>query len=152
MKTFKIGAVVAALLVGVSFLAAFASPVPGTRQLLRRVKTVQTVDATPVDVAVFSVPDNCVMHVQVRVSAIELLTGKAKTWNAQAGFKRFNGVLSLIANDVDIEFEAGDPITGLWEGSIEFDDATDELCVRLRGRVGETIEWMADFEIDMYQP
>ena len=152
MKKFKIGAVMAALLLGVSFLVAFASPVPGTRQLLRRVKTTQTVDATPVDVMVFSVPDNSVMHVQVRVTAIELATGDARTWNAQAGFKRFGGILSLIGNKIDIEFEAGDPTTGQWEGSIEFDDVTDELCIRLTGRVGETIEWFADFEIDMYQP
>jgi len=104
------------------------------------------------DVAIVPIPDNSVMHVQMRVAAIELLTGKAKTWNAQAGFKRFNGILSLIANNIDVEFEAGDPITGKWEGTIEFDDFTDELCVRLEGRAGETIEWFVDFEVDFYQP
>lgn len=153
MKKFKIGATVLAMLVVASFVVAFASPMRlGTRRLARTTRTAQTVDATPIQLAVFIVPDNSVMHVQVRVSAIELSTGKAKTWNAQAGFKRFNGVLSLIANDIDIEFEAGDPITGMWEGSIEFDDVTDELCVRFKGRVGETIEWFADFEVDLYQP
>ncbi len=150
MKKFKIGAAVVALLMGISFLVALSFP--ATKFLARRTKTAQTVDATPIDLAVFSVPDNSVMHVQVRISAIELLTGEARSWNAQAGFKRHNGILSLIGNKIDIEFEAGDPTTGQWEGSIEFDDVTDELCVRFQGRVGETIEWFADFEIDLYQP
>lgn len=153
MKRLKVCAVVLAVLVATSFVMAFTSPaILGTRSLIRRVKTVQTVGAGSVDVAIVSIPDNSVMHVQMRVAAIELLAGKAKTWNAQAGFKRFNGVLSLIANDIDVEFEAGDPITGMWEGTIEFDDFTDELCVRLKGRAGETIEWFVDFEVDFYQP
>ena len=158
MKQFKIGVAVVCLFVGLFALVASSLPEPspspkrGTRQLLRRVKTAQTVGSQSVDVAVFDVPDNSVMHIQVRVLAIELLSGKAKTWNIQGGFKRFNGILSLIATDVDIEFEAGDPITGQWEGSIEFDDVTDEMCVRFKGRANQTIEWMADFEIDLYQP
>ena len=153
MKRFKIGAAVLAMLVAASFVVAFAFPTrPTIRRLFRATKTAQTVDAIPIDVAAFSVPDNSVMHVQMRVSAIELATGEARTWNAQAGFKRFGGILSLIGNKIDIEFEAGDPTTGQWEGSIEFDDATDELCVRFQGRAGETIEWFADFEVDLYQP
>ena len=156
MRKFQIGAaVLMGLMVAVALVEAVA-PAPavprGTRKLLRRIKTAQTVGSQPVVVAVFDVPDNSVMHVQVRIAAIDLLSGKAKTWNVQGGFKRFNGILALIANDVDIEFEAGDPITGQWDGSIEFDDVTDELCVRFKGRANQTIEWFADFEIDMYQP
>ena len=150
MRKFKIGAAVAMLLVVVCFVAAFS--IPSTRLFFRRGAVAQTVDATPIDVVIFQVPDNSVMHVQVRISAIELATGEARSWNAQAGFKRFSGILSLIGNKIDIEFEAGDPTTGQWEGSIEFDDFTDELCVRFQGRAGETIEWFADFEVDLYQP
>ena len=159
MKKFKIGAVVLAVLMVGSFVAALTFPAPAPapakrviRLLFRRTKAAQTVGSQPVVVAVRNIPDNSVMHVQVRIMAIELLSGKAKTWNIQGGFKRFNGVLSLIANDVDIEFEAGDPITGQWDGSIEFNDVTDELCVRFKGRANQTIEWFADFEIDIYQP
>ncbi len=153
MKRFKVGAAVLAVLVAACFVVAASSPAKrGSRQLIRKIKTIQTTGAGLVDIAIVPIPDNSVMHVQMRVAAIELLTGRAKTWNAQAGFKRFNGILSLIGNNIDVEFEAGDPITGQWEGVIEFDDVTDELCVRLKGRANETIEWFIDFEVDFYQP
>ena len=160
MKKFKIGAAVLAVLMVGSFVAALASPAPvpapakrgPTKLLFRRTKTAQTIGPQSVDIAVFSIPDNSVMHVQARIVAIELLSGKAKTWNVQGGFKRFNGVLSLIANDIDIEFEAGDPITGQWDGSLEFNDVTDDLCIRFKGRANQTIEWFVDYEMSLYQP
>jgi len=154
MKTFKIVAVALAVMVVGSLVVAATSPAPvkQTKLLFRRTKTAQTVGAQTIDVAVFNILDNSVMHVQARIMAIDLLSGKAKTWNIQGGFKRVNGVMSLIANDVDIEFEAGDPITGQWDGSIEFNDVTDQLCVRFKGRANQTIEWFVDFEMDLYQP
>ena len=80
MRKFKIGAAVAMLLVVVCFVAAFS--IPSTRLFFRRGAVAQTVDATPIDIAVFQVPDNSVMHVQVRISAFELATGEARSWNA----------------------------------------------------------------------
>lgn len=157
MKKFKIGAAILAVLTVASFVMALtslveSSPAKQTKLLFRRTKTAQTIGAQTVDVAVFNILDNSVMHVQARIMAIDLLSGKAKTWNIQGGFKRVNGIMSLIANDIDIEFEAGDPITGQWDGSIEFNDITDQLCVRFKGRANQTIEWFVDFEMDLYQP
>lgn len=152
MKKFKICAAMLVALMAVSFVMAFTFPAKQTKLLFRRTKTAQTIGTQSVDVAVFNILDNSVMHVQARIMAIELLSGKAKTWNIQGGFKRSNGILSLIANDIDIEFQAGDPITGQWAGSVEFNDVTDELCVRFKGSANSTIEWFVDFEMDLYQP
>ena len=150
MRKLRIGAAVVAFLVGVSFLVAFS--LPQTKFLGRVVPTAQTVGNVSLDVGFVNVPDNSVIHAQARIQAIDLTTGNSKTFNVQAGFERFNGVLSLIGHKVEVEFEAGDPTTGQWDASIDFDDVTDRLCISLNGGAGDTIEWMADFQFNVYQP
>ena len=150
MRKLRIGAAVVAFLVGVSFLVAFS--LPRTKFLGRVVPTAQTVGNVSLDIGFVNVPDNSVIHAQARIEAIDLATGNSKVWNVQAGFKRFVGILSLIGHKVEVELEVGDPITGQWEAIIDFDDVTDQLCIRIDGAAGATIEWMADFQFNVYQP
>lgn len=154
----KHGKMFAAVLLGVALAfgsAAAFSPVPRTAKFLSRaVPTATTTDSTPITIGHFDVVpfDNSIMHAQVRVVAIELTTGKSKAFTVQGAFKRVNGVMDLVGNKIETEFETGDPITGAWDADVDFDDVTDQVYLTITGSDNMTIDWMADISIDLYQP
>lgn len=135
---------------GVISAASFVFPT--TKFLSRQVDTVTTVNAQSIDIAFFSVIDNAVTHAQARVVAIDLVTGKAKAFNIQGAFKRHNGTLEMVGARIENEFESGDPITGAWDATISHDDVTNRLFVTVTGSLNSTVEWMADLEVDLYEP
>ncbi len=122
-----------------------------TKLLSRQTDTVTTVNAQSKDIAFFTVIDNTVMHAQARVMAIDLVTGKGKAFNIQGAFKRYNGALEIIGSRIESEFESGDPVTGAWDATINHDDVTKRLFVTVTGALNSTVEWMADFEVDLYE-
>lgn len=129
--------------------------------LLRRAKliftlapTAQTINSAPIEIGSFSLAefDNSVSNFVARVSAIELATGKAKSFEAKGSFKRHNGVTETVGARVQIPFETGDPVTGAWDFEISFDDVLDRMVVTVTGTDNAVIDWRAVISIHLYQP
>ena len=152
MRKFKKGAVVGLLLAAFFVLGAFAFSARRAKTIGQLVPTAQTIGTVPVDVGFVNVPDNSIIHAQARIQALDLVSGKGKVWNVQGGFIRVGGVLSRLGHKPEVELEVGSSQTGQWEGTMEFDDVTDRLCLRFNGGPNTTIEWMGHFQFNVYQP
>lgn len=142
------------VMVSFGTLAAFPVPVRTAKFLSRVVPTTTTINAQSIDIGHFDVVpfDNSIMHAQARVVAIDLNTGKSKAFTVQGAFKRVSGVLSMVGNRIETEFESGDPITGAWDVTVNHDDIANSVFLTVTGSSNTTIEWLADFSIDLYQP
>ncbi len=123
-----------------------------TKLLSRQTDTAKTVNLESKDIAFFPVIDNSAVHAQARVMAIDMITGKGKSFNIQGSFKRYQGTLEMVGVRIESEFESGDPVTGGWDATINFDDVTKRLYITVTGSANSTTEWMVDFEVDLYEP
>ena len=146
--------VLAVLVVAVVTLCSIAAFLPGTKLITRIAPTATTSNQQELEIGFFdlSIFDNSVIHTLTRVVAIDLNTGKAKAFTRQAAFKITGGVLTRLGGHTPGEFEVGDPQTGSWEITVNCDDVTDRVFVRVRGSANTTIEWRAVISIHLYQP
>ncbi len=142
------------LAVLVAVVASIAAVMPTTKLIAIVAPTATTTNAETVDVGFFDLTafDGSATNVQARVVAIDLNTGKSKSFTLRAAFKRFAGTLDIVGNKVETVFETGDPVTGLWKATINHDDGTDRIFLSFTGADNTTIEWRGVMSIHLYQP
>lgn len=115
----------------------------GTSDSDKLVQSVQTTDATQTTLPTSrAVTSNTVQSFVTRVTAIEGATGDVWSYEFRGAVKNLAGTTTLVDTVWSQEI-AEDVGATLWSVSIEANDTTDVLDIKVTGEAAHTIEWYA---------
>lgn len=105
-------------------------------------QSVQTTDATQTTLPLSqSITSDSIQSFVIRITAIEPATGDSWFREYKGAIKNISGTTSIVGVGVPYDSYAEDTGAATWDVSVEANDSTDALDIKVTGEAAHTIEW-----------